>query len=129
MPRTQFTSESVSMGHPDKLADQISDAILDGCIRVDPESRVACETLVKTGFVVVAGEITCDGYVDLPRLVRSTVLDCGYDDSRLGLDGASCGVMVAIEGQSRDISQGVSEGEGLYKEQGAGDQGLSFPFP
>ena len=128
MPRTQFTSESVSMGHPDKLADQISDAVLDGCLEVDRESRVACETLVKTGFVVVAGEITCAGYVDLSRLVRETVLDCGYDDSRLGLDGASCGVLVAIEGQSRDISQGVSEGEGLYKEQGAGDQGLMFGF-
>lgn len=128
MPRTQFTSESVSMGHPDKLADQISDSILDGCLEVDRESRVACETLVKTGFVVVAGEITCGGYVDLSRLVRETVLDCGYDDSRLGLDGASCGVLVAIEGQSRDISQGVSEGEGLYKEQGAGDQGLMFGF-
>ncbi|NRA02250.1 MAG: methionine adenosyltransferase [Myxococcales bacterium] len=128
MPRSQFTSESVSMGHPDKLADQISDAVLDGCIVVDPESRVACETLVKTGFVVVAGEITCDGYVDIPRLVRETALDCGYDDSRLGLDGASCGVLVAIEGQSRDISQGVSEGEGLYKEQGAGDQGMMFGF-
>ena len=125
---TLFTSESVSMGHPDKLADQISDSILDGCLEVDRESRVACETLVKTGFVVVAGEITCGGYVDLSRLVRETVLDCGYDDSRLGLDGASCGVLVAIEGQSRDISQGVSEGEGLYKEQGAGDQGLMFGF-
>ena len=116
------------MGHPDKLADQISDAVLDGFLGVDPRSRVACETLVKTGFVVVAGEATSAGYVDLPTIVRQTILDVGYDDAALGLDGASCGVLVALEEQSPDISQGVTEGEGLFKEQGAGDQGMMFGY-
>jgi S-adenosylmethionine synthetase len=128
MARRLFTSESVSMGHPDKLADQISDAILDAYLDRDPYSRVACETLVKTGFVVVAGEITSRGSVKLPDVVRRTVLEVGYDDVAAGFDGAGCGILVAVEEQSPDISQGVTEGEGLYKEQGAGDQGLMFGF-
>jgi len=128
MARRLFTSESVSMGHPDKLADQISDAILDAYLDRDPYSRVACETLVKTGFVVVAGEITSRGSVKLPDVVRRTVLEVGYDDVAAGFDGAGCGILVAVEEQSPDISQGVTEGEGLHKEQGAGDQGLMFGF-
>ncbi len=128
MPRRFFTSESVSMGHPDKLSDQISDAILDAYIAGDPESRVACETLVKTGFVCVAGEITSQAEVTVPEVVRQTILDVGYDDARMGMDGASCAVLVALEEQSPDIAQGVTEGEGLYKEQGAGDQGMMFGF-
>ncbi len=128
MSRTLFTSESVSGGHPDKLADQVSDAILDAFLAGDPHSRVACETLVKTGFVVVAGEVTSSTYVDIATVVRRTVLDVGYDSSELGFDGGSCGVLVAIEGQSPDIAQGVNEGEGLFKEQGAGDQGMMFGF-
>ncbi len=128
MPRRRFTSESVSMGHPDKLADQISDAILDAYLEGDPGSRVACETLVKTGFVCVAGEITSSAEVTVPRVVRETILDVGYDDASMGIDGASCGVLVALEEQSPDISQGVTEGEGLHKEQGAGDQGMMFGF-
>jgi S-adenosylmethionine synthetase len=128
MARRLFTSESVSMGHPDKVADQVSDAILDAYLAQDPQSRVACETLTKTGFVCVAGEITSQASVKIPDVVRQAVLDIGYDDSRLGLDGASCGILVAIEEQSPDISQGVTEGEGLYKEQGAGDQGMMFGY-
>ncbi len=128
MARTRFTSESVSMGHPDKLADQISDSVLDAYLAQDTACRVACETLIKTGFVVVAGEVTSDATIDIPTRVRKTILDIGYDDAKLGFDGASCGVLVALEEQSRDISQGVTEGEGLFKEQGAGDQGLMFGF-
>ncbi len=128
MSRALFTSESVSGGHPDKLADQVSDAILDAFLSGDPHSRVACETLVKTGFVVVAGEVTSQTYVDIPTVVRKTVLDIGYDSSAVGFDGGSCGVLVAIEEQSPDIAQGVNEGEGLFKEQGAGDQGMMFGF-
>ncbi len=128
MPRRCFTSESVSMGHPDKLADQISDGILDAYIEGDPESRVACETLVKTGFVCVAGEVTSQATVRIPDVVREAILDVGYDDASMGIDGSSCGILVALEGQSPDISRGVTEGEGLYKEQGAGDQGLMFGF-
>ncbi|MCZ6569368.1 MAG: methionine adenosyltransferase [Deltaproteobacteria bacterium] len=128
MARTCFTSESVSMGHPDKLADQISDSVLDAYLAQDTASRVACETLIKTGFVVVAGEVTSEATIDIPTRVRKTILDVGYDDAKLGFDGASCGVLVALEEQSRDISQGVTEGEGLFKEQGAGDQGLMFGF-
>jgi S-adenosylmethionine synthetase len=128
LSRALFTSESVSGGHPDKLADQVSDAILDAFLAGDPHSRVACETLVKTGFVVVAGEVTSSTYVDIATVVRRTVLDVGYDSSDLGFDGGSCGVLVAIEGQSPDIAQGVNEGEGLFKEQGAGDQGMMFGF-
>jgi len=128
MNKRLFTSESVSMGHPDKLADQISDGVLDAFLAEDPNSRVACEVLVKTGFVVVAGEVTSNGYVDIQKVVRRTILDVGYDDAALGMDGASCGVLLAVEGQSSDISQGVTEGEGLYKEQGAGDQGMMFGY-
>ncbi|HEB60376.1 MAG TPA: methionine adenosyltransferase, partial [Phycisphaeraceae bacterium] len=118
-----FTSESVSMGHPDKVADQISDAVLDAMLAKDPRSRVACETMVTTGLVIVAGEVTCSGYVDIPQLVRKTLLDIGYDDAAKGIDGRSCAVMVTLDQQSPDIAIGVNEGAGLHKEQGAGDQG------
>jgi S-adenosylmethionine synthetase len=123
-----FTSESVSMGHPDKLADQVSDAILDAMIARDPHSRVACETMVTTGVVIVAGEVTCSGYVDIPEIVRKTLLDVGYDDADKGIDGRSCAVMVALDQQSPDIAMGVNEGAGTHKEQGAGDQGLMFGY-
>ncbi|MCP4002673.1 MAG: methionine adenosyltransferase [bacterium] len=128
MARRFFTSESVSMGHPDKLSDQISDAILDAYLEGDANSRVACETLVKTGFVCVAGEVTSEATVKIPEVVRRAVLDVGYDDAAMGIDGAGCGILVALEEQSPDISQGVTEGEGLHKEQGAGDQGMMFGF-
>ena len=124
----QFTSESVSMGHPDKMADQISDSILDAMLAVDPRSRVACETMVTTGMAVIAGEVTCDGYVEIAELVRETVLDIGYDDGAKGFDGKSCAVLVSLDQQSPDIAQGVNEGDGMHKEQGAGDQGLMFGF-
>ena len=123
-----FTSESVTMGHPDKVADHISDAILDAMLAQDPKSRVACETMVTTGLVVVAGEITTKGYVDIPEVVRSTIKKIGYDDPSMGFDGDDCAVIVSIDNQSPDISQGVTEGTGLHKEQGAGDQGLMFGF-
>ncbi|HKU39498.1 MAG TPA: methionine adenosyltransferase, partial [Polyangiales bacterium] len=123
-----FTSESVSEGHPDKICDAISDAVLDACLAQDKRSRVACETLVKTGFVVVAGEITTNAQVDYPKLVRDTVREIGYTDSSMGFDASTCAVLTAVEQQSPDISQGVTAGEGLYKEQGAGDQGLMFGF-
>jgi S-adenosylmethionine synthetase len=116
------------MGHPDKVCDQVSDAILDAYLTGDPHSRVACETLVKTGFVVLAGEVTSRARVELHPVVRQTILDIGYDDAASGMDGGSCGILVALEEQSPDISQGVTEGEGLYKEQGAGDQGMMFGF-
>jgi len=123
-----FTSESVTMGHPDKVADHISDAILDAMLAQDPKSRVACETMVTTGLVVVAGEITTKGYVDIPEVIRNTVKKIGYDDHSMGFDGDDCAVVVSIDNQSPDISQGVTEGTGLHKEQGAGDQGLMFGF-
>jgi len=123
-----FTSESVSMGHPDKVADQISDAILDAMLAQDPASRVACETLVTTGLVVVAGEITSKAYVDIPAVVRKTICDIGYNDPAIGFDGESCAVMSTIDEQSPDISQGVTTGTGLHKEQGAGDQGMMFGY-
>jgi S-adenosylmethionine synthetase len=127
--RYLFTSESVSMGHPDKLADQISDAVLDAMLAVDPRSRVACETLVTTGLAVVAGEVTCGGYVDIPAIVRSTVLAAGYDDALKGFDGKSCGVSVCIGRQSPDIARGVDDASDTKKkEQGAGDQGMMFGF-
>jgi S-adenosylmethionine synthetase len=126
--RSVFTSESVSMGHPDKMCDQISDAILDAMLDQDPRSRVACETLTTTGLVVVAGEVTTKAQVDIASLVRSVVEDVGYTDSAMGFDAATCGVMVALGKQSPDISQGVTEGEGLHKEQGAGDQGMMFGY-
>jgi len=121
-----FTSESVSEGHPDKMADQISDAVLDTIIRDDSAARVAVETMVKTGMVVIAGEVTTNTYVDLENVVRDVVTDIGYTSSEVGFDGASCAVLNAIGKQSRDISQGVDEGEN--KEQGAGDQGLMFGY-
>jgi S-adenosylmethionine synthetase len=123
-----FTSESVTMGHPDKVADHISDAILDAMLAVDSKSRVACETLVTTGLVVVAGEITTKAYVDIPGVVRKTIKEIGYDDPAIGFDGDDCAVVVSIDKQSPDISQGVTEGTGLHKEQGAGDQGLMFGY-
>jgi len=124
----QFTSESVSEGHPDKICDQISDAVLDAIIAQDPTARVACETLVKTGFVVLAGEITTRAVVEYPDVARKTVREIGYTSSDMGFDATTCAILTAIEKQSPDISQGVSEGEGLHKEQGAGDQGLMFGF-
>ena len=126
--RRLFTSESVSMGHPDKMCDQISDAVLDALLAEDPGSRVACETLATTGLVVLAGEITSQARVDFAPLVRSVVQDIGYTDSALGFDAGTCAVLVALGRQSPDISQGVTEGEGLHKEQGAGDQGMMFGF-
>ncbi len=123
-----FTSESVTMGHPDKVADHVSDAILDAMLAQDPRSRVACETLVTTGLVVVAGEITTKAYVDIPGVVRNTIKKIGYDDPAIGFDGDDCAVIVTIDNQSPDISRGVTEGTGLHKEQGAGDQGLMFGY-
>lgn len=123
-----FTSESVSMGHPDKVADQISDAILDAMLAQDAESRVACETLVTTGLVVVAGEVTTRAYVDIPTVVRNTIKQIGYTNPAYGFDGDNCAVMVTLDEQSPDISQGVTAGKGLHKEQGAGDQGLMFGY-
>lgn len=126
--RYHFTSESVSEGHPDKIADQISDAILDNYLAQDPKSRVACETLVTTGLVVIAGEITSEGVVDIQNVVRSTIKKIGYTKSEYQFDTKSCGVISAIHKQSPDISQGVEENKGLYCEQGAGDQGMMFGY-
>ena len=123
-----FTSESVTEGHPDKVCDQVSDAILDAILAKDPTARVACETLVKTGFVMLAGEITTSAYVDFPKIVRETIKEIGYTHSEMGFDYKSCGVLSAIEAQSPDIAQGV-DGKGVYtKEQGAGDQGMMFGY-
>jgi S-adenosylmethionine synthetase len=128
MARRLFTSESVTEGHPDKICDKVSDAILDAIISQDPRCRVACETLVKTGYVNVAGEVTTDTYVDIPRIVRKTIREIGYTSSARGFDADSCGVLVAVEGQSPDISLGV-DGKGIYSdEQGAGDQGMMFGY-
>jgi S-adenosylmethionine synthetase len=121
-----FTSESVSEGHPDKVADQISDAILDAILAEDKAARVACETLVKTGVAIVAGEVTTNAWVDIEALVRKTVLDIGYNSSEMGFDGASCGVLNVIGKQSGDIAQGVDKKD--PRKQGAGDQGLMFGF-
>jgi S-adenosylmethionine synthetase len=123
---TLFTSESVSEGHPDKMADQLSDAVLDAILAEDPDGRVACETMVKTGMVIFAGEITTTAYVDLEALCRKVVLDIGYDHSRLGFDGESCAVINALGKQSPDIAMGVDETSD--HEQGAGDQGLMFGY-
>ena len=128
MARYQFTSESVTEGHPDKLCDAVSDAILDAILAQDPKARVACESLAKTGMMVVAGEITTTATIDVPTIVRRAVLEIGYNDSAIGFDGNTCAVLSAVEKQSPDISQGVTEGEGLHKEQGAGDQGLMFGY-
>src|ERR1700680_2097591 len=121
-----FTSESVSEGHPDKVADQISDAVLDAILAADPKGRVACETMVKTGVVIVAGEVTTSAWVDVEAIVRKTVLDIGYDTSDMGFDGASCGVLNIIGKQSPDIAQGVDRKD--ERKQGAGDQGLMFGY-
>ncbi|MBN1309539.1 MAG: methionine adenosyltransferase [Chitinispirillaceae bacterium] len=123
-----FTSESVSQGHPDKVCDQISDAVLDAMLAQDPDSRVACETLVTTGLVVIAGEITSTAVVDLQSVARKTISEIGYNDPALGFDANSCGILVSVHQQSPDISQGVSEGKGLHEEQGAGDQGIMFGY-
>ena len=132
-----FTSESVTEGHPDKMADQVSDSVLDAILAVDPTGRVACETLTTTGLVVVAGEITTNAYVDIPKLVRQTVCDIGYDRESYGFDGNTCGVLVSIDEQSPDIAQGVdaadevrsgTSGEDILNAQGAGDQGMMFGY-
>ncbi|HEY4631678.1 MAG TPA: S-adenosylmethionine synthetase N-terminal domain-containing protein, partial [Blastococcus sp.] len=136
MPRRLFTSESVTEGHPDKIADQISDSILDAMLAQDPRSRVAVETMITTGQVHIAGEVTTAGYVDIASIVRDTVLRIGYDSSRKGFDGASCGVSVSIGAQSPDIAQGVDTAYEARVEgdqdpldlQGAGDQGLMFGY-
>jgi S-adenosylmethionine synthetase len=121
-----FSSESVTEGHPDKLCDQVSDAILDACLAVDPQSRVACETVAKTGFVLVAGEITTKAQLDFQKIIRNTVKEIGFNSSNVGFDGETCAVMVAIEQQSPDIAQGVDRGDPT--KQGAGDQGLMFGY-
>jgi S-adenosylmethionine synthetase len=134
--RRLFTSESVTEGHPDKIADAISDSILDALLTQDPKSRVAVETLITTGQVHVAGEVTTEGYADIPKIVRDAILEIGYDSSKKGFDGASCGVSVSIGSQSPDIAQGVDQAyesrvegdEDLLDRQGAGDQGLMFGF-
>ena len=123
-----FTSESVTEGHPDKVADLISDSVLDKILEQDPHGRVACETLVTTGMAMIAGEITTDAYVDFPEVVRGTIKDIGYHNSSMGFDWETCAVISTIDKQSPDIAVGVNEGDGLFKEQGAGDQGLMFGY-
>lgn len=123
-----FTSESVTEGHPDKMADQISDAVLDAMLAQDPKSRVACETMITTGLVVVAGEITSKANIDFQDVIRTKIKQIGYDHSDKGFDANTCGVMVALDKQSPDIAQGVNEGEGTFTEMGAGDQGLMFGY-
>ena len=132
-----FTSESVTEGHPDKVADQISDSVLDAVLREDPEGRVACETLITTGLVVVAGEISTDIYVDIPKLVRERISEIGYTHSEWGFDAITCGVVVAIDEQSPDIAQGVDSSYEVQHDPGdddpldrvgAGDQGLMFGY-
>ncbi len=126
--RRLFSSESVSCGHPDKVADQVSDAVLDACLAGDPDSRVACEALVTTGLVVLAGEITTKAGLDFQSLVRNTLEEIGYTREDYGMDYKACGVLVALDKQSPDIAQGVNEGEGLFQDQGAGDQGMMFGY-
>lgn len=130
MPMTDFlfTSESVTEGHPDKVSDQISDSILDAILTQDPKARVACETLVTTGLAMIAGEITTTARIDYPDVVRQAIREIGYNDSSMGFDWETCSVLTSIDRQSPDISMGVTEGEGLHKEQGAGDQGLMFGY-
>ncbi len=123
-----FTSESVTEGHPDKMSDTISDSILDAIIENDKQCRVACETLVTTGLAMVAGEITTDCYVEIPKIIRQTIKKIGYDDPTMGFDWESVAVIVTIDEQSPDISQGVTKGKGLHEEQGAGDQGIMFGY-
>ncbi|QRN80156.1 MAG: methionine adenosyltransferase, partial [Nocardiopsis sp. BM-2018] len=137
MPRWTFTSESVTEGHPDKMADQVSDAVLDAILADDPHGRVACETMLTTGLCVVAGEITTSAYVDIPRIARDTIREIGYDNALYGFDGTTCGVIVTIDEQSPDIAQGVdtseelrggAAGEDQINAQGAGDQGMMFGY-
>ena len=128
MSEMLFTSESVTEGHPDKISDQISDAILDAMLAQDAGSRVACETLVTTGMVVVAGEVTTKAWVDMQKVVRDTIEAIGYTDSNMGFDFNTCAVLISLDKQSPDIAQGVNEGEGAHTEQGAGDQGLMFGY-
>ncbi|HCV45177.1 MAG: methionine adenosyltransferase [SAR324 cluster bacterium] len=128
MSEMLFTSESVTEGHPDKISDQISDAILDAMLAQDASSRVACETMVTTGMVVVAGEVTTKAWVDMQKVVRDTVEAIGYTDSNMGFDFNTCAVLISLDKQSPDIAQGVNEGEGAHTEQGAGDQGLMFGY-
>jgi S-adenosylmethionine synthetase len=138
MTNWTFTSESVTEGHPDKMADQISDSILDAILDQDPASRVACETMVTTGLCIVAGEITTSAYVDIPTIARRTICEIGYDRESFGYDGNTCGVMVAIDEQSPDIAQGVDDSEEVRSgqsgeedqldKQGAGDQGMMFGY-
>lgn len=128
MSRYLFTSESVTEGHPDKVADQISDAILDAIIKEDKNCRVACETLVTTGLVFVAGEITTSTWVDIPEIARQTIKEIGYNNSSMGFDWETCAVITSIDKQSPDIAMGVNPGEGLFEEMGAGDQGVMFGF-
>jgi len=123
-----FTSESVAIGHPDKIADQISDAILDACLKEDPESKVACETMVSTGLVILGGEISTKAEINYQQIVRNTIQKIGYTDSSQGFDYRSCGILITINKQSPDIAQGVAEGTGIFKEQGAGDQGIMFGY-
>ena len=123
-----FTSESVGEGHPDKVCDIISDAVLDKALTEDSESRVACECFTSTGLVLVGGEITTKGYIDIIQTARDVLSEIGYDDPADGIDSESCAVLSVIQPQSQDISQGVTIGEGLHKEQGAGDQGLMFGY-
>ena len=126
--RYLFTSESVTMGHPDKVADQISDAVVDAVYEKDPNGRVACETLLTTGLVVIAGEITTTADIDFQEVARRTIKEIGYTSSDIGFDYKNCGILVSVHKQSPDISQGVTEGQGLHKEAGAGDQGLMFGY-
>ena len=121
-----FTSESVSEGHPDKMADQISDAVLDAILKNDSKARVACETMITTGYAVVAGEISTNCYIEIPQIVRNTIKNIGYTHSEMGFDFETCGVLVSLDEQSKDIAQGVDEGS--KKEQGAGDQGMMFGY-
>ena len=123
-----FTSESVSEGHPDKVADQISDAILDAILEQDTQARVACETMVTTGMALIAGEITTSAWVDMPSIVRDTIKEIGYNSSEMGFDSQSCAILTSIDKQSADIAQGVNEGTGIDLDQGAGDQGLMFGY-
>lgn len=123
-----FTSESVSEGHPDKVADQISDTVLDAIFEQDPSARVACETMINTGMVVISGEITTSAWVDMPQVVRNTIQEIGYTSSDMGFDAKSCAVLTCIDKQSSDIAQGVDEGTGTDLDQGAGDQGLMFGY-
>ena len=125
---TLFTSESVSEGHPDKVADQVSDSVIDAIFSQDPAARVACETMVNTGMVVLSGEITTSAVIDYPQIARKTIKEIGYNSSDMGFDAETCAIIVSMDKQSADIAQGVNEGEGIDLNQGAGDQGLMFGY-